>query len=538
MSTLIAVIPLALALFIASLACNTSVATSGEVAPVGLPAQNQPSTPASNFIAVEGADLSARMDAAQKRARSASTSTPFWTAYAFDVRPGIAVDPQAHEFHGSINYLGSGGTNVFIGTSNGRTVETRNLGIFLLREPTGGAVTRVEVYNLERQREYSRYPVYWTGRAGNEESLNYLRGLAEPAGATTRSSLVSEHAALAIALHDDGRVSDLLKTFVRNPSNPKVRATAVYWLGQVGGQQGFLSEIVRNENETVELRRSAAHAIGESRDQTALSTMQSLYEAVGNREVHYSIINAVADNENKDGAISFLLKIAKGDADREARRRAIHQLGEMERESIVDELMNIYAAAQTDPTIQTAVLHALSEMQSQRAEAKLLEIARTGASAEVRAQAIHRLGERASETTVDELMKIYNADTSTQVRAQILHAFSEMQSDRAEDRLFEIARRNDSRELRSQAIHWIGERAGRRSLDMLSETVNNANGDTEVQLQAVHAIGERPAEEAVPLLIKIARTHASPHVRQYAIKQLGESGDPRAVEFFKELLGK
>jgi len=35
---------------------------------------------------------------------------------------------------------------------------------------------RMEVYNLERKREYAGYPVYWLGRANNEESLNYLRG--------------------------------------------------------------------------------------------------------------------------------------------------------------------------------------------------------------------------------------------------------------------------------------------------------------------------------------------------------------------------
>jgi HEAT repeat protein len=55
-------------------------------------------------------------------------------------------------------------------------------------------------------------------------------------------------------------------------------------------------------------------------------------------------------------------------------------------------------------------------------------------------------------------------------------------------------------------------------------------------MQAVHAISERPAEESVPLLIKVARTHPNQQVRRRAIQVLGESGDPRALEFFREVL--
>jgi len=59
-----------------------------------------------------------------------------------------------------------------------------------------------------------------------------------------------------------------------------------------------------------------------------------------------------------------------------------------------------------------------------------------------------------------------------------------------------------------------------------------------VQVQAVRAISERKAEESVPLLIKIAKTHPNQMVRKQAIRSLGESGDPRAIEFFREVLTK
>ena len=69
-------------------------------------------------------------------------------------------------------------------------------------------------------------------------------------------------------------------------------------------------------------------------------------------------------------------------------------------------------------------------------------------------------------------------------------------------------------------------------------TSMKAVGVSPEKVQAVRAISERRSEESVPILIKIARTHPNQAVRKQAIRSLGESGDPRAVDFFKEVLMK
>src|SRR5690349_2344645 len=250
------------------------IGTSGAVAAAADDLETQsPTTTVQSFTAVEGADLMARLEAAQSRARG--KQTPYWSAYSFDVRPGVAVDPNIREFNGNMQTIGD--TTVFIGTNGaGVTVETRNLAIFLLRDPSSNQITRMEVYNLERKREYSGYPVYWLGRANNEESLNYLRAIA----AATPLDMLSERAVLGIALHDDARVGALLKNFITSSPNPRIRSTSVYWLGQVGGEQAFLASLVRNDAEDKKIRRSAAHAIGQSHDRGTVATLKDLYENV------------------------------------------------------------------------------------------------------------------------------------------------------------------------------------------------------------------------------------------------------------------
>jgi hypothetical protein len=227
----------------------------------------------------------AKLEAAQTKARV--KQIPYWSAYAFDVRSGVAVDAAIREFHGSINTIGD--TSVFVGTTaGGMTVETRNLAVFLLRDPAANQITRMEVYNLERKREYSGYPVYWLGRAQNEESLNYLRALA----AVTPLDSMSERAVLGIALHDDARVAGMLKNFITTSQNQRIRSSSTYWLGQVGGEQTFLASLVRNEAEDIKIRKSAAYAIGQSKDSGTVNTLKGLYETVQNQELRRAVISS------------------------------------------------------------------------------------------------------------------------------------------------------------------------------------------------------------------------------------------------------
>jgi HEAT repeat protein len=425
-----------------------------------------PTTTIQSFTAVEGADLMARLDAAQARARA--RQTPYWSAYAFDVRPGVAVDPAIRDFNGSINTMGD--TSVFVGTTaGGVTVETRNLAIFLLRDPASNQITRMEVYNLERKREYSGYPVYWLGRANNEESLNYLHAIA----AASPLDMLGERAVLGIALLDDSRVGGMLKNFISTSPNQRIRSSSVYWLGQIGGEQAFLASLVRNETEDIKLRRSAAHAIGQSRDRGAIATLQDLYGSVKDVDVRRSLISAAGNSIDEQTAFTFLLGVAKNDADWESRAAAVRQLGHFQRED-----------------------------------------------------------------AVQELMKIYTNDANVEVKRAALRALGETKSARAEDKLFEVARGDESMDLRRQAIRMLGERVGKRSFEFLSATAQSTDANAEVQVQAVRAIGERHAEESVPLLIKIAKTHPNQLVRKQAIRSLGESGDPRAIEFFREVLSK
>ena len=62
--------------------------------------------------------------------------------------------------------------------------------------------------------------------------------------------------------------------------------------------------------------------------------------------------------------------------------------------------------------------------------------------------------------------------------------------------------------------------------------------DTKVKERAVFALSQLPQDEGVPKLIDVARTNRNPAVRKQAIFWLGQSRDPRALDFFVEVLAR
>lgn len=104
-------------------------------------------------------------------------------------------------------------------------------------------------------------------------------------------------------------------------------------------------------------------------------------------------------------------------------------------------------------------------------------------------------------------------------------------------RLIQIGKNTSVRSsVRKQAIFWLGQEASEEATRGLTELAENEKGDQELRKQAVFALSQLRNNEGVPIMIKLARTDKDPVIRKQAIFWLGQSGDPRAVEFFAEVL--
>ena len=145
------------------------------------------------------------------------------------------------------------------------------------------------------------------------------------------------------------------------------------------------------------------------------------------------------------------------------------------------------------------------------------------------------LGNTRGRRGLDVLRRVIKEDTSTDVRKKAVFGISQSGEASAVDTLIDAARSNDQTAVRGEAIFWLGQKAGRTAAAAITERIEQ-DPDTDVKKRAVFALSQLPKDEGVPLLINVARTHSNPAVRKQAMFWLGQSRDPRAIDFFAEIL--
>ena len=104
--------------------------------------------------------------------------------------------------------------------------------------------------------------------------------------------------------------------------------------------------------------------------------------------------------------------------------------------------------------------------------------------------------------------------------------------------LVRAAHENASGHVRGQALFWLAQKASHKIAGEAIENAIENDPETEVKRQAVFALSQMPAEEGVPRLIGVARTNRNREVRKQAVFWLGQSRDPRALQFFEEVLSR
>ena len=347
------------------------------------------------FTPVEGASLKAKIDNAIAQGRANAPGGRFWVGYQFEARPGVAIDFEVVDGSGNV-YFSMDGSSISLDSR----YETRELGFFLFFDTQRDGFTRAEAYNLRRTHEFSSYPVYWAGRATNEESLNYLKSIIDsPSPEVNR---LADRATFAIALHDDARVESILIDLIRKPVNEPIRSRAIFWLGYTPESQiknALLTEIVRNDREWTDARNQAMSALGMNRSAASLPLLENLYETMTSRELKLRALRGVARNDNRDGAATFLIRVAESERELELRRSAISSLGRIAGEKSLGALANMM---DSDPEteIQKQAVSAIGRRPKDEAIPILIRAARSHPKMAVRQQAIRMLGQTGDERAV------------------------------------------------------------------------------------------------------------------------------------------
>lgn len=184
----------------------------------------------------------------------------------------------------------------------------------------------------------------------------------------------------------------------------------------------------------------------------------------------------------------------------------------------------------TDGAISAIALH-----RDAAADAALDRLVAPSQPAPVRKKVTFWLGHSRGARGMTVLRQILDNDASKDVRKGAVFGISQSEQPGAYEVLVQAARSNSDPDIRGEAIFWLGQKAGAKASAAITESIDK-DPETEVKKRAVFALSQLPKNEGVPLLITVARTNANAAVRKQAMFWLAQSKDPRAIDFFAEIL--
>ena len=182
-----------------------------------------------------------------------------------------------------------------------------------------------------------------------------------------------------------------------------------------------------------------------------------------------------------------------------------------------------------------AALAAIASTDDPSADAAMQEFTSASSPTDTRKEAVFWLGAARGRKGYEMLTTIVKLDPSDEVRDRAIFALSVSPVPEAVDTLIDEARHDPNTRLRGQALFWLAQKAGAKAAGVIGSAAEN-DPDTEVKKKAVFALSQLPADQGVPMLINVAQTNRNPEVRKQAMFWLGESRDPRALDFITRVL--
>ena len=171
--------------------------------------------------------------------------------------------------------------------------------------------------------------------------------------------------------------------------------------------------------------------------------------------------------------------------------------------------------SQHSDKVKKRALFVLSQLDEDAALDAVVDVARTSADPELRAEAIRMLGVSGEDRAIERLRELYTSSKDANEKRTIIQAW--LSADR-KDLILASARNEADASVRQHAIQALG------ALDASSELKQLFDGthDAPNQREIIHALG---VAGDVPALTAIATGQQSDEIRVEAIRALGIAGD-------------
>jgi HEAT repeat protein len=330
-----------------------------------------------------------------------------------------------------------------------------------------------------------------------------------------------EAALMALRNQKDRDVSDLFVQILKNESDERLKATAIYWLGQHAAEEKWGGE------KTLTLLK-----------QTAQDRSQS-------REVREAALRSLA-MINRPDALELFVQVAKTDPDKQVKQAALYAISQAARfdQQKAYQAMKEFALDQNqDREMRESAFYWIRQFKKSDALDFYLQVAKSDPNVRMRSAALYYIGE-AGNKDPEQVFKIYkefllDPTQSREVREAVMYSLTRLKTDEAFNLLLQVARTDPDQRFQEAAIYSIGQMTKNKTktLETLISLFDSIPKDRVQTLNSLlYSIASIGSDQAVEFLTKVAKTNESFELRRTAIYHLGNIGGEKARAALYDIL--
>jgi hypothetical protein len=185
--------------------------------------------------------------------------------------------------------------------------------------------------------------------------------------------------------------------------------------------------------------------------------------------------------------------------------------------------------------LRDSSVFAISVHQTNAATTALVGLAGPGNDLGLREKAAFWLANQRGPEGLAAIQRFARDDSDAKFREKLAFDLTLSKDPAALNELIRMAHEDASPQVRKQAQFWMANKGGKRVTDDLRAIATN-DPNEQIRKSAVFALSRLPSDEAAAQLIAVADSSKDPIVRRQAIFWLGQSNDPRALEYLTKLL--
>jgi HEAT repeat protein len=185
--------------------------------------------------------------------------------------------------------------------------------------------------------------------------------------------------------------------------------------------------------------------------------------------------------------------------------------------------------------LRDSAVFAISVHQTNAATTALISLTGADNDLGLREKAAFWLASQRGHDGLAAIQKLAHEDSDPKFREKLTFDLTLSKDPAALNELIRMAHEDTSPQVRKQAQFWMATKGGKKVTEDL-RTLATDDPNEQIRKSAVFALSRLPGDEAATQLIAVADSSKDPLVRRQAIFWLGQSSDPRALEYLTKLL--